>query len=27
MYILLKHMPPTALIATGEELPVISMDI
>ena len=27
MYILLKQMPPTALIATGEELPVISMDI
>jgi len=27
MYILLKSMPPTALIATGEELPVISMDI
>merc|ERR1712113_144652 len=24
LYILLKHMPPTALIATGEELPVIS---
>ena len=27
MYLLLKQMPPTALIATGEELPVISMDI
>eukprot|EP01083_Nonionella_stella_P181753 652076_1 len=27
MYTLFKHMPPTALIATGEELPVISMDI
>jgi len=27
MYLLLNQMPPTALIATGEELPVISMDI